>query len=98
MTRVERAIRRRVRDEVWRGLHAVLCNSDVPGWTVSGELDAVTDAILRMTQPAAIRRQTAEEIAQSLEAFATNDTRGRADMSIDRAAAIAREIGNKENS
>lgn len=40
----------------------------------------------------------AEEIAQALEEFARNDMRGRSDMDIDRAAAIAREIGSKEAS
>jgi len=44
----------------------------------------------------AIRKQVAEEIALALEGFSENDIRGRADMSIDRAAQIAREIGSKE--
>lgn len=44
------------------------------------------------------REEIAEEIAQALEEFARNDMRGRSDMDIDRAAAIAREIGSKEAS
>lgn len=44
----------------------------------------------------AIRREVAEEIAQALLDFEANDIRGRADMSIDRAVAICREIGSKE--
>ena len=44
----------------------------------------------------AIRKQVAEEIAQALLDFEANDSRGRADMSIDRAVAICREIGAKE--
>ena len=93
-TRQERAIRRQVHDEVLRGYHSMLCNSDVPDWTLSGELDAVTDAILRMLQPAAIRRDVAEEIALALETEALSDYDAADDLRW--AAAKAREIGSKE--
>lgn len=45
-----------------------------------------------------IRVQVAEEVALALEEFARNDPRGRSDMDIDRAAAIARSIGSPEHS
>jgi hypothetical protein len=44
----------------------------------------------------AIRKQVAEEIAQAFLNYMTNDILGRADISIDRAVAIVREIGTKE--
>src|SRR3546814_606638 len=47
------------------------------------------------TIEATVRVQVAEEIAQALLDFEVNDSRGRADMGIDRAVAICREIGSR---
>jgi hypothetical protein len=44
----------------------------------------------------AVRKQVAEEIALAFLNFMTNDILGRADISVDRAVAIAREIGSRD--
>lgn len=56
----------------------------------AAEVKVLTEAALRLG-----RKEAGEEIALALEEFAANDIRGRADMSIDRAASIAREIGSR---
>lgn len=68
-------------------------------WDEAGKYEraamlARTRLILVAAYPA-IRQQVAEQIAAALENFEANDPRGRADISIDRAAAMAREIGGE---
>lgn len=60
-----------------------------PTYTAS-EVKVLTEAALRLG-----RVEAAEEIAAALLSFMANDIRGRSDMDIDRAAAIALDIGYK---
>lgn len=66
-------------------------------------LTAAIEAFLQLAVPEMLeaamhtaRGLVAEEIAQALLDFEADDIRGRADMNIDRAVAICREIGSKE--
>lgn len=65
----------------------------VPIWTAPEE---AAHAILKGVGPL-IRKQVAEEIAQAIERVVNDSLAGMADINGDRAAAIAREIGDSHN-
>lgn len=57
----------------------------------AAEVKVLTEVAMRLG-----RKEAGEQIAEALLNFASNDILGRADISFDRAAAIAREVASQD--